>query len=407
MWFRSSNKSARQAPSEERGHKRTADSEELDLVPASAPAAKLHKDASGDIATAATASVELPTDAAATVPAAAATVPQVELSAMFAKVLALEQKVDAVSSELAVTKGELQQKVDDVSSDLAATKDKLKQQEQNSIARENAIKDTHRQQVAELHSEVEFLSQRIRSKNMVIHGVPDTAALSKPADLERFVKNKFDGALRSNGPSMVTQSITAVTHMGRPGNGNRSVLVEYASSQAKHRAYAQSRELRRQGIHLSDELTPKQLQAQKVMEPDVAALRSKGYRPWFRHGTLWYSNRGAARQCRRGEALHVPACPPATAPPGPRANARHMRHPSARRRDNGVTANGNHVLGRHDPPRSTSPSYAQATRAHPAAPAAAAATLSSAPTTASAAPPPPPPAPAANLAASAQPSSNQ
>ena len=243
------NKPTEQTPSgEERGHKRSADSQELDLLPASTPAVKLHKDASGDIATAATATVELPTDTTATLPAAAATVPQVELAAMFARLVALEQKVDDVSLELTATKDEL-----------AATKDKLKQQEQDSTARVNTIKDAHRQQMAELQSDVEFVNQRVRSKNMVIHGISDTAALSKPADLEHFVKRKFDGATRSNGPSMISQSITAVTHMGRPGNGNRSVLVEYASSQAKHRAYAQSRELRRQGIHLSDELTPKQL----------------------------------------------------------------------------------------------------------------------------------------------------
>ena len=113
---------------------------------------------------------------------------------------------------------------------------------------------------------------------MVMHGIPDTAALSKPADLERFVKNKVNAATPSRGPS-VSHAITAVMHIGRPGEGNRSVLVEYATNQAKHKAYALSRELRRNGLHRSDELTLKQLQAHKAMEPDVAALRSKGYRP--------------------------------------------------------------------------------------------------------------------------------
>ena len=34
------------------------------------------------------------------------------------------------------------------------------------------------------------------------------------------------------------RSITAVSHIGRPSTGNRSVAVEYAGSQAKHNAYA-------------------------------------------------------------------------------------------------------------------------------------------------------------------------
>ncbi|KAL3135391.1 hypothetical protein ABBQ32_007575 [Trebouxia sp. C0010 RCD-2024] len=120
--------------------------------------------------------------------------------------------------------------------------------------------------MATLEATVEFLNQRVRSKNMVLHGVPDTAAISRPADLERFVKCRLDDAAPGRGPSGVSQSITAVTHIGKPGGGNRAVLVEYASSQAKHKAYALSRELRRQGFHLADELTPKQLQAQQAMD---------------------------------------------------------------------------------------------------------------------------------------------
>ena len=71
-----------------------------------------------------------------------------------------------------------------------------------------------------------------------------------------------------------TPSGVTVTHIGRPGSGsgNRFVLVEYASSQAKHRAYALSQALRRQGIHLADELTPAQLQIQRAMEPDANAF---------------------------------------------------------------------------------------------------------------------------------------
>lgn len=220
---------------QERNPKRTASGE--DLLPASAPAVKLHKDASGDIATAATATAEVPADPADTVPAPASP----ELSAILARMATLEQ----TTTQLQQTTTQLQTE--------------LQQEKLNSIARENAIKDGYRQQIADLKSKVEFLDQRVRSKNMVLHGIPDTAALSRPADLEVFVKGRLDGAYHGRGPANVSQHITSVSHMGRPNNGSRSVLVEYASTQAKHRAYALSRELRRQGIHLSDELTPAQL----------------------------------------------------------------------------------------------------------------------------------------------------
>ena len=135
----------------------------------------------------------------------------------------------------------------------------LKEQVQNGIARENAVKDSCQQQVSALGSTQEVLSQRVRSKNMVVHGFPDTAVVSNAAALERMVKAKIDSV--ATGAS-ISQSITAVTRIGRPGAGNRAVLVEYSSSQAKHRAYALSRQLRQHGLHLTDELTPKQQQAQ-------------------------------------------------------------------------------------------------------------------------------------------------
>ena len=194
---------------------------------------------------------------------------------------------------------------------------------------------------------------------MVMHGVPDKANLSKTADLEHYVKGRMDEASKGRAPS-ISQSITAVSHIGKPGTGSRSVLVEYASSQSKHRAYAVSRELRRNGFHLSDELTPRQLQAQKVLGADAAALRNKGYRPWFRHGTLWYSNRGVQRQCKQGEALGVPVCPGVQAPHGPNSNTVPNRHPSPMRRDNGMTASVHHALGTRRPSRAASPTYAQA-----------------------------------------------
>ena len=55
------------------------------------------------------------------------------------------------------------------------------------------------------------------------------------------------------------------------------MLVEYTTNQAKHKAYALSRELGRNAFHLLIELTPKQLQTRRSMEPDVTAPWSKGY----------------------------------------------------------------------------------------------------------------------------------
>ncbi len=358
--FNRTRSAAPSPPPSPRGAKRSADTEQL--LPASAPAVKLHKDSSGDVVTSATVTAGVPTDAVETAAAEDAIIqlPPAEWQALLARVTVLEQ----APAQLAAAQSQLTAAHSQLAATEATFDAKLKQQTQDSIAREGTIKDTHRQQMAALEATVEFLNQRVRSKNMVLHGVPDTAAISRPADLEHFVKCRLDDAAPGRGPSVVSQSVTAVTHIGKPGGGNRAVLVEYASSQAKHRAYALSRELRRQGFHLADELTPKQLQAQQAMEPDCTALRSKGYRPWYRRGALWYSNQGVPRQCRKGDALRVPVSAGApTHPPPARTNIRSPpgRAPPTRHRDNGVTAPM--MLNRY----SGSPSYAHVTRSDPPA----------------------------------------
>ena len=132
--------------------------------------------------------------------------------------------------------------------------------------------------------------------------------------------------------------------------------MEYDSSQGKHGAYALSRQLKRQGVHLADELTPKQLHAQKAMEEDASALRSKGYRPWFRRGTLWYSSRGAPKQCKHGEAIRVPACSGAPPPPGPPPRPSAQQHPPPAHRAAARPVDISRGVGGGSASRSPSPS---------------------------------------------------
>ena len=91
-------------------------------------------------------------------------------------------------------------------------------------------------------------------------------------------------------------------------------------------------------------------------------LRSKGFRSWFQHGTLWYSNRGFVRQCQQGDAIKVPVCEAASWQPNPHPSPPSKGRLVAPCGDNGVTANVRDVLARNAASRSSSPSYAQAVR---------------------------------------------
>ncbi|DBA87833.1 TPA: hypothetical protein ACH3X1_004830 [Trebouxia sp. C0004] len=266
----------------------------------------------------------LPADPSAVPPADA-------LADLLARIGALEQnQADSqqlrsdllqTHTELAATRSELlkaQTELTAACSDLAEFKgsvnNRLGEQTSHSIARETAVKDGLQQQVNAEGSSLEHLSQRIRANNIVLRGVPDIAAHSRPADLTRYVSNKLDSATPRRGSSSkaLSQSTRAVSHIGRPGSGKRAALVKFSTHTAKREAFKVSPHLRCSGLHLADELTPKQLKAQKGLEADFSALKLKGFRPFYRRGELKYRDQGVNRTCKRGEAIRVsaPISPP-------------------------------------------------------------------------------------------------
>lgn len=154
--------------------------------------------------------------------------------------------------------------------------------------------------------------------------------------------------------------------------------MEFSTHTAKHEAFKLSPHLRRSGLHLADELTPKQLKAQKGLEADFSALKLKGFRPFYRRGELKYRDQGVNRTCKRGEAIRVSApispsgaspAPPGPPPRGPAPGCRGVRtslpgHPSP---GPGSTAGGGPALGQSAAAASTSAAIAAANAATTAA----------------------------------------
>ena len=188
-----------------RGAKCSADTEAL--VPATTAATKLHKDASGDLLTAATVTAAAPADTAETAAAAQPTVQptQVEWQAFLARLILLEQ----FPAQLTEAQDRLKALQTEMTAAVARFDQQLKVQVQNGIARENAVKDSCQQQVSALGS-TQVLSQRVRNKNMVVQGFPDTAVVSNTAALEHMVKAKIDSVAIG---APISQSSTAVTRM--------------------------------------------------------------------------------------------------------------------------------------------------------------------------------------------------
>ncbi|DBA92482.1 TPA: hypothetical protein ACH3X1_002715 [Trebouxia sp. C0004] len=103
---------------------------------------------------------------------------QIELVATRSELLKAQTELTAACFDLAEFKGSVDKRLGEHAS--------------HSIARETAVRDRLQQQVSAEGSSLEHLSQRIRANNIVLHGVQDIAAHSRPADLTRYVSNNLD-----------------------------------------------------------------------------------------------------------------------------------------------------------------------------------------------------------------------
>ena len=139
----------------------------------------------------------------------------------------------------------------------------------------------------------------------MLHGVPESDLCKKPQDLHRHVLSIFRAAEPSVQATSVTAHLIGVSRYGKPANGKRPILLQSGSQTAKHLAFKLSSRLRNRGYSLADELTPKQLQAQRDLEPDFAALKSGGLNPFFRGAQLHYSDKGLLKTCAKGQASRM------------------------------------------------------------------------------------------------------
>jgi hypothetical protein len=263
----------------------------------------------------------------------AADSPTLTLATLLARVEALEADTQHLRTDLQQTQTELAAARSELAESKVTLDTRLQDHTSHCVARETAVKDELQQLVSTESSSLEHLSRRVRANNIVMHGLPDTAATSRPVDLTRLVKGKLDAAAPRRGSAPApSQSIQAVSHIGRPGSNKRAVLVEFSTHTAKHEAFKLSPQLWREGLHLADELTSKQLKAQKGLATDFSALRLKGFSPFYRRGQLLYRDQGVNRTCKRGEAIRVsaPSSPP-RAIPGPPRPSPAPRAPAAAR----------------------------------------------------------------------------
>ena len=148
-----------------------------------------------------------------------------------------------------------------------------------------AERDAHRDQIKALQDAIEAMQRAQKANNMIMFGVPEG-----PGTPRHQVESLF-----SPSSSTLTANILEVRRLGRASVSGtastnprpRPMLVRFASLDAKHQAFRDSKRLRQEHrITLDDDLTPNQRANRDRLRPQFQELKEKGMRPAWRGDTI-------------------------------------------------------------------------------------------------------------------------
>jgi hypothetical protein len=170
-----------------------------------------------------------------------------------------------------------------------------------------AQRDAALEKVDRLERALETMDRKQRSNNVIIFGLPES-----PGDLGNAVKSLFQPSGSSLSPNVLD-----VRRLGRPADAGsnararpRPVLVQFATSAAKHHAFSCSKRLRQEkNITLDDDLTPAQRATRESLRATFQRLKDQQLRPFWRGEKLMVVTPQGVRQHRV-----TPTSAPADAP---------------------------------------------------------------------------------------------
>ncbi|DBA69291.1 TPA: hypothetical protein ACH3X2_004128 [Trebouxia sp. C0005] len=173
--------------------------------------------------------------------------------------------------------------------------------------------------------QLERLHRDFKRNNLIVFGVPESAALQTPAALGRHLQ----GLLFLPTTASELSQVRSAFRLGKPKQDQSkpcAVLVELLSVAAKHMAFQASSKLRAISIRLDKDLTPQQMKQRKNMSVDFQCLKARSYKPFFRRVKLRFRNGAVIRTCAKDEANKVVAAAAQAARAAP-PFARHGRPP--------------------------------------------------------------------------------
>lgn len=159
---------------------------------------------------------------------------------------------------------------------------------------EVTLKDQQRK-LAALERKAEATDRRERELDLVLYNIPEM--LDDHEDqvaIHSLVEGRHD---------MTVASMRIGERSSRQGRP-RPALIRFDTMDDKHTFLKHAKELK-PGIKWDDYLTRQQQKERQVLAADLHALRTKGFRPFFRGSQLKYRNANKTKNCRLGQAIKV------------------------------------------------------------------------------------------------------
>jgi len=199
--------------------------------------------------------------------------------------------------------GRLTQQIVEMRNEMKAEREERRRFEERILAQRDAALE----KVDRLERALETMDKKLRSNNVIIFGLPES-----PGDLGNTVKSLFEPSGSSMSPNVLD-----ARRLGRPADAGsnarvrpRPVLVQFATSAAKHHAFSCSKRLRQEkNITLDDDLTLAQRATRASLRATFQRLKDQQLRPFWRGEKLMVVTPQGVRQHRV-----TPPSAPADAP---------------------------------------------------------------------------------------------
>ena len=168
------------------------------------------------------------------------------------------------------------------------------------LAKLESMVQDHSHKFQALDRKAEGVQRRARQLDLVLYNLPEEAEEEK--DDDAIATLVWRTACAATAPEFTIK----VKRLGARSKGHRPVLVTFDTMDDKHTFLKYANTLKPTGVKWDDYLTRQQQSERRSLATDFQALKTKGYKPFYRGSVLKYRIADKTHNCSMGQALKAP-----------------------------------------------------------------------------------------------------